>query len=62
MSLLDQIEQGIVEHEVRTLTQNYVASGDLAQADQDAIIAAAWPLVTLMFALYGKAAASQAGS
>ena len=55
-SLLDQIEQDIAEHEARTLTQSYVDSGVMTQADQDAIVNAVWPLVTLMLTLYGRAA------
>lgn len=55
-SLLDQIEQNIVEHEARSLTQGFVDSGDLTPDDQEILVSAAWIAITLGLALYARAA------
>lgn len=56
--LIEQIEQGVVHSEVRSLTQGYVDSGDITSEDQQALVDAAWVVVTLAITLYGRAAAS----
>lgn len=57
MSLIEQIEEGIVHSEVRSLTQSYVDSGDITPADQEVLANAAWIIATLALTLYGRAAA-----
>ena len=61
MSILDQIEQGIVHSEVRNLTQGFVDAGDITSDDQEVLVNAGWIVVTLALTLYGRAAA-QGGS
>ena len=60
MSILDQIEQGIVHSEVRNLTQNYVDTGVITLADQQTLVDASWVVVTIALTLYGRAAAQGA--